>query len=525
MVNFAHLLNVPPYPAGAFGPAPATVLGEADVEKLLDKAQEFNSDRRKVDAWKRWRIYTEDFKSLIDDRISALWHDPETRSELRRFTTVTLNLGLDVTRQIAVVYKQGARRTIDGVPDKQQDAFHQLALESWIDVEAPRWNQLAFLLGPVCVIPIMRRGRLRWETLLPHYYDIVRDPDDPMGAPLAVCFTVCSDDELSGTADTVIVDGVSWRYYTTGRGKPKLVNEVPHGAGTFPGAILRFDIPYSSDWWGGPRNQRLFDGTIDVGTTNTALNFVRKSQCHKLLTVIGRLSGMATGQKKDPETPVMVNEGREDRGATKIEALDFDTDPANFIKHIRFTYESVIESFGIPGSAVTFDATSGTEGERLRLSNEGLTEIRNEQIPFCRRFEHELWAKAIRVLRAGMHPLRSSLPSPDVIEDAFRIEFPELARTFADPNAETAFTDWQLSKGLTSELRLLRRSNPTMNTEQLRDLHEKILEERAEFNDAVTKRNLHMSGDKVQTAAEAFGAMGPAMRDAAKPDDDDNKED
>lgn len=512
------LVLAPPFPAGAFGPAPELVLGEEKTKALLDRLSTFQDDRRKVAAYNRYRIFTEDFRGLIEGAIGAKWNDPDTRKEMAKFISVSLNLGLDITKQVAVVYKQGATRIVqdgEGDASSQNEALHKAAIESWIDTEAPIWNQLAFLLGPICVLPVVRRRKLRWETLLPHYYDIIRDPEDPLGSPLAVGFTIASDDELSQEADTILVDGRFWYYYKNKGGDPKLVKQIPHGAGTFPGAILRFDIPYGQDWWGGPRNQRLYDGTIDIGVVNSALNFVRKSQSHKLLSIIGDLSGMGRGQKLEPEGPVAAHVTREDGGtnAIDIDTIDFDTAPDNFIRHIRFIAESVIESFGIPAYTVNFDTSHGSEGERVRLAHEGLTELRNQQVPFCRRFEHELWSKAVRVMRAANHPLSKQLPTKEEMDDGFRVEFPQLARSFNDPNAETAFLDWSLSKGLTSQRRLLARLYPTASEDQIKKLHEEIMKEQIEFNDVATKRDLSLGGNQeIQTAAEAMGSMGPAMR-------------
>lgn len=520
------MLHLPhQYPAGAFGPSPGVVLGEPDVERLLDRARTFQSDPRKRAAYDRWRIYCEDWAYLVVGRIDWQWSDKETKAEMAKFVSGSLNVGLDVTRQVAVVYKHGARRSVEGTTDGQDDALTRVIGESWIDVHAPRWNQLAFLLGPVCVLPVIRQGRLDWEVLLPHYYDVVRNPANPRGAPLAVCYTVSSEQNpLDTTADTVIVDGVSWRYYATASGQTKLVDEVSHGAGTFPGSILSLDISYDSDWWGPPRARRLVEATVDVGVINTALSFVRKSQNHKLLVLIAEVARIAQQQKKDPEAGIVLNYTNQG-GQPTLEALDFDTSPENFIQHIRFIIESAVEAYGIPAHTVTYDAGAGSApGERLRLSHEGLTEVRNDQIPFCRRFEHELWEKTIRVLRHGRHPLAAELPDPGHVRDAFRVEFPELSRTFESPSSEIAYADHMLSRGQTSEIRMLRQRHPTLTQRQAEELQAAILDERKKFLDELASRNLPASAGKIESAAQAFGRLGPAVRDGDTPPPDDEPE-
>ena len=516
----------PPYPAGAYGPSPGSVLPDEEAEKLVERvSRRFEDDERKKRAYERYRIFTEDYSDLIEARIDYAWSDSETKIELKKFISLAMNPALDITKQVAVVYKQGVRRFVDGANEKEQDAVHNALNQSQINRMAPQWNRLAFLLGPVCVIPVVRNKRLTWDTLLPHFYDIVRDEKDPMGPPKAVAWTLSSSDELSQKSDTVVLDGKSWRYYKTTDGQVRLVDEVDHKTGVFPGSILRFDTPLDSDWWGAARNQRLVHGTVDVGVINAVLNFVRKSQNHKLLTIIGKLANVPQGQKKDPEHALVANKRQGE--PLEIQALDFDTDPENFVKHIRFIYEQLIESFGIPGHSVTFDAGSGSgsPAERLRMSHEGLTELRNEQIPYAREFEHDLVSKATRMMRAMNHPMAPDLPKDEDMDDGYRIEFAELARAFNDPMAEANYIDWQLRTGQTSVPRLLRQKNPTLSPTQTKALLDEILEEQSEWHDKVTKRNMGLDGEEnIETAAQAFGKQGPKVRDGKTVPEESGKE-
>ena len=221
---------------------------------------------------------------LVVQRISDTHSDLETRREMAKFVDVTNNPALDITREVCVVWKNGATRSIRSVPKMRAKAFQSLVDETWLNVHMQNWNRMAFLLGPVTVVPILREGKMTWQVLLPHMYDVVADPANPFGSPLAASWSIPSDG--SGEPDTVVLDAEGWKYYKTGHGKPELKRVEEHGLDRFPGATLRMNVSYQDDWWGGEHNQRLVDGTVTIGVLGAALGFTRKAQSKKLLVAL-----------------------------------------------------------------------------------------------------------------------------------------------------------------------------------------------------------------------------------------------
>ncbi|MBK6920413.1 MAG: hypothetical protein IPH07_23640 [Deltaproteobacteria bacterium] len=492
---------------------------------LLDRCVfVMRSDTRKRRAWDRWLIYTEQHTSLILDRITSTQNDDGVRNEIAKFVDLTVNPGLDVTRQTSVCWRQGARRSIEGVDDDAQKAFHELVLESRIDVVAPSWNRIGALVGALLVVPAVRKQRLAWDTLLPTFTEVEPDPDDYYGTPLAAAWTLRSECEQPEDAVAVYLDDQAWRTYRLadapvpaglyGAAKPQEFIEalppVEHGLGYFPGVPLRFAEVFDGDWYGSPYlNQRLVDATVSIGVLNAALGFTRKAQNKRLLTLIGDLGGFPDGQSLDPEVPFVADVPAGAGVPPTIQAIDFDTNPDNFIKHASWIYRNIASAYG--GQVESDDTGAGT---RLVFSPETLTEIRNEQIPHAREFERMLWATAVDMCRAMNHPLADRLPTRDEVLAGFRIDFGKLSRKFSDPSAEQAWVDWLLSKGATDQLEILRaQGNTTLDDEQLQELIEKRLEVQAWFNDVVTTRNLSMTPGGVATAAQAFGATGTAVRD------------
>ena len=500
---------------------------EAAIALVRKNATPIDGDPRKAKCAERLAIYNEDHVPLIVENLHSTQSDPEKRKETAKFASTIINPALDVTRETCVVWKQGARRSIEGVNEDQLAAFQDLVIESWIDVHAPEWNRLAKFVGPLIVIPEIAKGELVWCLLLPTIYDVVPDPERPNDTPLAVAWSIGDTGPTAKRSPNeithAVLDGHSWRYYAAASANVVLVKEVVHGLGYFPGEELRFDLAYGSDRFNYCRNQRLVDATIAASRVDAVLGFTRKAQHAKLLTLIGELEGWPKKQRLDPEVPLVADTGEKGSQALSVSALDFDTSARNSIDHAMWIVSQVAGAYG--GQVVVQNAWSGA---RIAFSYESLTEIRNEQIPYARRFEARIWPKAVAVCRALRHPLL--LPDPEAVAEGFRVDFGTLSRSAADPQSEATHFDWLLSKGCTDQIEILRNmGNTTLNDQQLKTLLEAHLEVQAWFNDAVTKRNLGMNNRQdVQTAAQANGALGPMVRDkkpgadAPEPDGNDD---
>src|SRR5690606_25066535 len=82
------------------------------------------------------------------------------------------------------------RQQIEFEENPEQEAFQKLVTESMLDSLLPELNRLALLCGPVLVFPVIRgkRRRMQFDVVLPHQYEVLQDPDDPHGEPLAACW-------------------------------------------------------------------------------------------------------------------------------------------------------------------------------------------------------------------------------------------------------------------------------------------------------------------------------------------------
>lgn len=461
---------------------------------------------RKWAALRRLRILQEDFKDSIVARICETHQQPDVRDRISRFASVTVNPARDITSSVAMAYDAGVRRILRGASEDQQAAFTALVNESLASTKAPYWNRWAFFLGPTLVVPSVRKGKMALDLIRPDAADIRQDPEDPMGLPIASAWSVSG-----GQAAFVMLDEEAWRYLDS-QGKDVRPPQI-HNLGYWPGSVFRLDEPVDS-WW--PRNyqERLVDATLQAAYTFAKMCWVRKSQNKKLLTVVGQTDEMPRGQVLDPELALTISS---DPQATTVQVSDFDTDPKNFLAEIRFILEVIIESYGIPQSAVTYDV--GQEGGPLAISikKERLGHLRAAQIPFLDRGEHELWPAAVAIARVAGHPLGRRLPPPDEVREMLDVQWPRL-RVIDDPLARETLYKEQLKRGGVSPIDMLQEDRPDLTREECQELMRQNLADYAALAEELTSRNLVLDlSNGVIASSEAFGRMGPAIRDAAKP--------
>lgn len=457
---------------------------------------------RKWSALRRLRVWQEDFKDAIIGRIAETHAQPSTRERISKFASVTLNPAKDITNSVCVAYDAGVRRILKGATQEQQQAFADLVKESQAATKAPTWLRYAFLLGPTLLVPVVRKGKLQIELIRPEVADILQDDDDPMGNPSAAVWST------SGVgASYVMLDQSAWRYLDD-QGKDTKPPQV-HGLGYWPGAVARLDEP-EDNWW--PRNyqERLYDGTISCAHTYSVMQWVRKAQNKKFWTVIGQLDEVARGQMMDSELGLTLNSNPNE---AQIQVHDFDISPKNFLDTIRFTIETLIESYGIPQSAVSYDVAADGGALAISIKRERLTHIRETQIPHMDRAERDLWPKAVAIAKAAGHPLASQLPEPDEVRYMLDLQWPVM-RTIDDPEKREALYQQKIKRGGASPVDMIQEDHPELTREECIELMRQNLADQSALAEELASRNLVADlSNGVMSTAEVLGRMGPIVRD------------
>lgn len=514
--------------ASAYGPQPQHLIGEGEALDLVKQRKSLQEDTRRQAAWERFLVLIEQHKSLVCQRVANVFKDEQTRKQVLEHADASVNLARDVVKDLCCVWKHDATRSIKKANKKQIEAFLKLVDESKFASHARAWNRFAFYEGPTTVIPVIRGERLTWDTLLPHAYDVRQNPDDQWGAPLAAIWDAWKPatmvelpPERRPDADAVILDGDSWKYISLSRGdasRGDTVKSVPHGLDVFPGSVLRFDEFGYGDWWGIDQHIRLQDATMQIGFIVAVLGYVRKSQNRKLLTAIGDIAGIPKGIVSNAEIPLEAQTKSPENVA--INAIDINVDPESFIKHATWLMQLVARSYG--GQVTASIGSQSLLEADVDFSYDVQTELRNEQIPQARDFERDLWVKAVGIAKENGHPLADDLPDPEKVRDGFNVEFPRLARSFANIDEEIKYWDFALKNGRGAYGDLLRPEMPLATDEERDEAVLANIERCIPIVEAFTKRDLSMdpmaSGDAaLKTPAQQLGAKGPQVRDGKQP--------
>jgi hypothetical protein len=526
------MLNQRRYTGPAYGPRPRLVLEQEGQEELLNGLHFIESDPAKRGALERWLIYSEDYSELIRDLVKATHHDNEIKSRIFSHIKLANNLALDICNAICNVWKHASTShiSVEGARESQNVALRRLMEESGFYRHARSWNREAFLCGPTTVLPVIRGTRLQFDTLLPHFYETIDDADDPWGSPLAAAWDVRTPRknrsghghnlvEYGSETSAVLLDGEAWSYYGNNKGKFELLGTVPHELGEFPGATLDFDIAHGGTRWECDRHQRLIDATIVVGAIEAILNFIRKSQNKQLLTLLGNMDGLTSGQTLDPEKPIV---GRtQNPQQLDIGVIDFDLDPENHIKHEAWIMQTIARSYG--GQVASRPGSSSILEAEVSFSHEALTEQRNEQIPFAKDFTRDLLAKSVRTCIEAKHPLYLDLPDPDAIREGLLIKYPPLSRSFASVDEQIKWERDRLSLGVIRHEDILRPQMPGASEEELTQHLTENLKAQAPLITLMTTRDQSMAPTDTpvpvsETDSQRNGRQGPEVRDS---DDED----
>jgi len=462
----------------------------------------------------RAKIMRGDWAELLKQKINDVHVSPFFASQVEKFASTTINVAQLIAGNVAVVYKMGARRLVDD--ERSQDALRQYYAEASVDAQAPSWNRLSFAAGPVLAVPrVTSHGTGKVETFASDAFEVLADPEDPMGAPPLAAIWKMSAQQPDGAVYEA-ADGVA--YYRIG-GHGEVLSALPHDVGVFPGVLMRSRLADPHDPHDIAATDFLAGSTLLVGYFFARLNMRRKQQDANTTTIAGSVENMPKAQALiGGERPLILHTTAGDD--VSVDVHDLNMAPDQHIKHINAIMEWTVEQVGIPQSAVTFD-TSGKETDSIALnvSADRLATLRAAQVPFFRRAEKELAIKSALVMRAMGHPLRFDI-DPQAVMDSFRVEFPDLNRA-GDPLAVSQLEDWELSHMLIDEVDLVMRRHPEMTRAQAEAHLQAKIESRSRIAQQLAERNLILdTSSGMLSTPEVFGRMGgrpPANEQGSTP--------
>lgn len=461
--------------------------------------------RRWKSAGKRLSIYRDEWRDMIEEKITEQTHSPKRAAQMRRFSSTTVNLLKAITDACVTAYGAGCRRFLRGAPENVAVAFARLVRESGFELNQHRVAVAAWLAGPTFVLPYYNEGesRICVDIATPDRVDA----EWRTGGRLARLLV--RNDEQSAWA---YVNEREYRYYDKAG---KLIEVTPHSFGAVPATDFRLQPKELG--WAPCAGEGLVDGTLDAACVYAHMTWVRRVQAGYLTTIAGgdlgkKLIGGAS--PSEPELPLGYD-GRPTDFAVDVKNRDAPIQP--FIQHIQAIASQQAIDYGVPPQEVLLQTDSNAWGTyAINVRSERLAYLRRLLLPALIDAEKRLWLQVIAVARMSGHPLASLMPTPEQAEEWLQIEFPELAY-ISDPLKHLDLAKGEMQLGLASPLDYVQTRHPHLTREQARERLMSNHQERLEL--ARMLRELNLPGDvgaggDVVTDTQALGEQGGYTRAA-----------
>jgi len=454
------------------------------IQAMVERYQDANVRARKSEAERRLLILQGQWKHLAKSYVGQLYKSRDARIAVQKRVKTTTNVLGQLCSQVCVAYeREPMRRILDASPETSS-AFAEALKQAKIAVHAKEWERKAFGLNTLVAVPIVRGGRLGYTTLLPHCFEVIANPSDPMGDPLAVVVEMANpSDRPEHPFKYAVLDAEAWRFYDE---RSRTVGEpVYHNAGVFPGTVFRLSVP-EDDWFDQFRGDGLVEATLQVAHIRARMDWVRFHQDRNREMFMTEDVNRLTFQVVSTEAPVEIP--IEPTGA-RWQVEDMVVSIAEFRAHARDHIEAAAESIGIPVSAI--DVSSLIESVSPLghlLSHKATEKVRADHVAHLEIAERDLHWKSALVMRGMGHPLASRL-RPDEVRAKFDVEFIP-APFVQDPKTQLDVDKASVNQGLKSTYQVYMQHHPGTTLEEARERVMEIALQEAELDKVYVEHGL-----------------------------------
>lgn len=419
---------------------------------------------RQNEAQDKLDIYSDDFEEIIEDKLTRLFH-PDSVKRLLYHVNQSQNILKRVINETSTVYKREAQRTLN-IDSPKYEEIKEL---NNFDIKGKKINRYTNLLNETLIKVGFRGGRIVYDIITPNICTVVQNEADPTQAD-AIIYQVtrantpgASDIRYhywSKDGDYLIYDEsfrIIGRIYDSWDESGQL--QYPYIDPDTGGYLLPFVISHKeepdSNFWDQDNGRDLYNAAIMTAIKMTLFDYYFRVGSFKQIYLIGDEADMPASQVLDPLTVLRAS----GEGAA-IGVLDREIDMEQLKNAIVFQINSIINNYGISSDQWTL-SVSELSGIALKIKNMPLLEIREDQLPFYRQYEKDLF-KVTRVVN-NAHVLNRSEEIPEKAE--FNVDFAEI--TFPeDPIKELEHAKNQLKAGIISLGQFYMFFNPDIKDEK-----------------------------------------------------------
>jgi len=365
------------------------------IQTLLSNLKLTMDSQRQAETEKRLNIYDDNYEQIIKEAVDAQFNK-KTRDKISQMIDVSSNVLKRIINDISLVYQDPAQRSYI-VGEEPNERYAELMESIPANIIMQENNRLTNVCNEDLIYIVPRNNKIEYDIVTPDLVEVFQDSEDPTKAE-AILFVQSFVD----TNDNTEIYKIYWDVYGNHIKFDADNNEVENFGNPYidpdnkertvlPFVIFHKSFPRSSIWnrTGGTD---LVNGTIQVGVLITYLNYLIKVNSFKQLYLAGiKTEDIPTEMILDPLFPLIATEAN-----GKIGTIDYQVEFEKLWSVIQQRIGMIANNYGL--SLDNFKLTISAEsGFALKIKNQGLEKVINEQKKFYRYYESELAKKTIIV--------------------------------------------------------------------------------------------------------------------------------
>lgn len=437
------------------------------IEKALKNLNAANEDTRKDTIEKRLDYLYDNYKDLITDEIEDQFVKNNFEN-IKLMIDDSINLAEYIINEIAVLYAKEPQRKLSKDSkrwEKIQETINQ-------NIIMDKVNKITFCCNECGIVVQPRNDTIELDIIAPNMISIIQEEDDP-----TKIFGFVYEINLSDTVDNDLTEQVPYKrdlykrqfiYYDIegnhfkfdqnnkiieNETNPDNVNPYKDDKGNFILPLVIFHNNYNENSiWDETSGNKIFSSTLQIGVVSTLFNYYLKNSSHKQPVITGNADvQIPDSQILDVLSVIkIIGEGAD------FKLVDFQGDLEQFFKQLQHKIELTLNQMGLALDDFT-KSGSPESGYKLQLKKEPLKKKVDEQKPFYRIYENELFEK-IRIVNNTMYGEQIDK------NITFAIDYAEYGM-LEDPEEVRKDRTWKLQNNMTNILKLIMEDNPDIKTE------------------------------------------------------------
>ena len=440
-----------------------------------------------------YSIFYDNFKSIIEDELK-LQFVAKNYTNMKKMIDDSINLVEYIANETAVLYAKEPIRKLTSDSKRWDDLQKTMQQNIILD----KVNKITYICNECGLIVQPRNGGIELDLITPNMLSIIQEKDDP-----TKIFGFIYEINLSDTVENDLTEQVPYKrdfykrhfvYYDVegnhfkfdennkiieNETNPENINPYQDKDKNFILPLVIFHKNYNENSiWDETSGNKLFSATKQIGVIATLFNYYLKNSSHKQPVITGNIDVQIPDDQILDVLSVLKITGEN----ANIDLLDFQGNLDEFFQQIQHKIELCLNQEGLALDDFT-KSGSPESGYKLQLKKEPLKKKVDEQKPFFRIYENELFEK-IRIVNNAMYNEKIN----DAIE--FSIDYAEY-EVQIDPEETRKDRSWNLQHNMTNPLKLIMEDNPDIKTEAEA---EKVYNENKKIND---KLNINVNLDQL----------------------------